>query len=45
MIMIEDIFEFGVCVLISSLLVYGEGVVEWLSKLRGTPDIDLDGIK
>ena len=43
--MIEDIFEFGVCVLISFVYVYG---MEWLSKpreMKGPPNIDLDDIK
>ena len=41
-------FEIGVCVLISSLIVYGEDIMEWLSKpreMKGPPDIDLDDIK
>ena len=39
--MIEDIFEIGVCVLISFVYV-------WVSKpreMKGPPDIDLDDIK
>ena len=43
--MIENIFEFGVCVLISSLIVYGKDIMEWFSKPRETPDIDLDNNK
>ena len=40
--MIEDIFEFGVCVLISFVYVYG---MEWTREMRGPPDVDLDDIK
>ena len=43
--MIEDIFEFGVGVLISFVYVYG---MEWLTEpreMRGPPDVDLDDTK
>ena len=43
--MIEDIFEFGVCVLISFVCVYG---MEWLSEpreMKSPPNINLDDIK
>ena len=43
--MIENIFEIGVCVLISSLIVYGKGIMEWFSKPRETPDINLNNNK
>ena len=42
---LEEIFVFGICVLISSIYVFGK---EWLVKpreMKGPPDIDLDDIK
>ena len=43
--MVENIFEIGVCVLISSLIVYGKDIMKWVSKPRETPDIDLGNNK